>query len=316
MSSSARSSRASADLPGVTSANPLRREPLWLYMMLAPLFWAGNSVLGRAVVQDGAVPPIGLAFWRWVLAALVLLPLVWPHLRRDWRAMWERPWDMLLLSALGIAAFNTLLYLGLRTTTALNGVMIQSAIPVMVAGLGVAVFGDRIRAWQWVGIGISLLGAAVLIGQGNIQTFTQLAFNAGDLYVLAAAVAYAGYTLMLRRRPQVHPLSLVFATFVIGAAMLAPFYLAESLGGHTMPFSAGAVGSVAYAAVCASVLAYLCFNRAVALAGSSVAGMCIHLVPVFGSLLAIGILGEQARLYHAMGIALIAAGILLASRRG
>lgn len=284
-------------------------------MMLAPLFWAGNSVLGRAVVGEGMVPPIGLAFWRWVLGALILLPLAWPHLGRDWRALAARPWDMLVLSALGIAAFNTLLYLGLRTTTALNGVMIQSAIPVMVAGLGVAVFGDRLRSVQWAGIGMSLAGATVLIGRGNVQTFAELAFNVGDLYVVAAAVAYAGYTVMLRRRPDAHPLSFVFATFVIGATMLLPFYLAESFGGHPMPWSAAAMGSVAYAAVCASVLAYLCFNRAVALAGASVAGLCIHLVPVFGSLLAIGLLGERAQLYHAVGIALIAVGIVLASRQ-
>ncbi len=301
-------------MPPADPTRPARTEPVWLYMLLPPLFWAGNSVLARLVVGDGSVPPVGLAFWRWVVGVLVLLPLAWPHLRADLPAMRASAWDMLLLSALGIAGFNTFLYLGLQTTTALNGVMIQSCIPVMVAALGVALFRDRVRPWQWVGIAISLAGAATLVSRGELRTFIDLAFNTGDLYVLAAAVVYAGYTVLLRRRPAIHPLSFVLATFVLGAIMLLPFYLLETLQGRPMPWSWQAGASVGYAAVCASVLAYLCFNRAVALAGPSLAGLCIHLIPVFGSLLAIGLLGEEAHGYHAIGIALIAAGILLATR--
>ena len=295
---------------------PARRglfDQVWLLMMMPPLFWAGNAVIGRAAA--GVVPPVGLAFWRWTVGALIVLPFAWRHLRQDAPALVAHWKIVLALGALGIAIFNTFLYLGLRTTTAINGVMIQSAMPVLIVLMSMALFRDRVTPRQGLGILVSLAGAATLIAHGDPATLLRLEFNTGDLWVFVAVVCYAAYTALLRRRPQVHPLSFLVATFLVGAGLLLPFYIWETLAGQPMPLSVQALGSIAYTAVCASILAYLCFNRAVALAGANVAGLAIHLVPVFGSLLAILILGEQPHLYHAVGIALIAAGIMLATRR-
>ncbi|WP_207455966.1 DMT family transporter [Azospirillum sp. SYSU D00513] len=288
-------------------------DQLWLMMIMPPLFWAGNAVIGRAAA--GVVPPVGLAFWRWFVGALIVLPFAWPHLRADARTLAARWRIVLVLGALGIGVFNTFLYLGLRTTTAINGVMIQSAMPVLIVLMSLALFRDRVTALQGLGILVSLAGAATLIAHGDPGVLLRLEFNGGDLWIFVAVVCYAAYTALLRRRPAVHPLSFVVATFLVGAALLLPFYLWETASGFPMPLSPQALGSIAYTAVCASILAYLCFNRAVALAGANVAGLSIHLVPVFGSLLAMLLLGEQPHLYHAVGIALIAAGIVLASRK-
>lgn len=287
-------------------------DRLWLMMMMPPLFWAGNAIIGRAAV--GIVPPIGLAFWRWTLGAAIILPFAWRHLRADRRAL-AADWPIvLLLTALGVGAFNTLLYLGLRTTTAMNGVMMQSAMPVIIVLMGVAFFRDAVRLVQWLGILVSLGGASVLISHGDPAALLKLQFNVGDILVFVAVVCYCAYTVLLRRRPDVHPLSFLAVTFLGGAGMLLPFYLWETVSGFPMPLSFQALGSIAYTAVCASILAYLCFNRAVALAGAGVAGLSFHLMPVFGTVLAILILGERAQLYHGAGIALIAAGILLVTR--
>lgn len=288
-------------------------DRLWLMMMMPPLFWAGNAIIGRAAV--GVVPPVGLAFWRWTLGAAILLPFAWQHLRADRRVLAAHWPIVLLLTALGVGAFNTLLYLGLRTTTAMNGVMMQSAMPVIIVLMGVAFFRDRVRSAQWLGILVSLVGASVLISHGDPAALLQLQFNVGDILVFVAVVCYCAYTVLLRRRPDVHPLSFLVATFVGGAAMLFPFYLWETASGFPMPLSLQALGSIAYTALCASILAYLCFNRAVALAGAGVAGLSFHLMPVFGTVLAILILGERAQLYHGAGIALIAVGILLVTRK-
>ncbi|CBS87873.1 DMT family transporter [Azospirillum lipoferum] len=288
-------------------------DQAWLLMLLPPLFWAGNAVLGRAVA--GAVPPIGLAFWRWCLGMLIVLPFAWPHLRHDITPILARWKSVLLLGTLGIGIYNTFQYIALNTTTALNCVMLQSSMPVMIVLMSLVLFRDRIGAMQGVGIVVSLVGAMTLISHGDPATLLGLELNAGDVWMLAAVVIYAAYTTLLRRRPPIHGLSFIVVTFAIGAVELLPFYIWESLSGHPVQASGITLLAVGYTVLFPSIAAYLCFNRAVELLGPNTAGLAIHLVPVFGSLLAILFLGEQPHLYHGIGIALIAAGIVLATRR-
>jgi drug/metabolite transporter (DMT)-like permease len=290
----------------------LANEPR-LLMLLPGLFWAGNAIVARSVAAE--MSAVGLAFWRWTLAALIALPFAWPHLRRDVGAMVAHWPAMLLLSALGIAFFNTGLYTAAHETTALNIVMLQSALPVMVVAASFLLFRDRVTWNQGVGIVISLAGALVLIAHGDPGVLEHFQFNPGDLWMLAACVSYALYTALLRLRPVVHGLSFLFATFVIGALMLLPFYVRESAAGSPMPFSWHALLAVGYVALFASILAYLAFNRTVELLGANTAGLAVHLVPVFGTILAIGLLGEELHLYHALGIGLIGTGIALATRK-
>ena len=282
-------------------------------MTVPALCWAGNAIVGRAVA--GEMPAFALAFWRWVLAALILLPLAWPHLRRDWPAL-LRAWRVVLaLSILGVAIFNSTLYIAAHSTTAINIVMLQSVMPALIVLASFAMFGERVRAAQIVGIAVSMIGALILVAQGDPALLVGLDFNRGDLWMMAGIVSYSAYTALLRRRPAVHGMSFAAVSFVIGAALLLPFHVAESLAGQPLPLTGTAALAIGYVAVFASVLAYLSFNRAVALVGANMAGMSVHLVPAFGTLLAILLLGEVPRTYHAAGIALIAAGIWLAQRR-
>jgi drug/metabolite transporter (DMT)-like permease len=288
------------------------QDRVWLLLMLPPLFWAGNAVIGRAVA--GQVPPIGLAFWRWTLGALVVLPFAWRHLRADADAL-RRHWQIVLvLAMLGIGIFNTFVYIGLNTTSALNAVMIQSGIPPLIVLMTFLLFRDRITAVQGLGIALSLVGAMTLISKGEFAALARLELNSGDLWVFAAVVCYAGYTALMRRRPPVHAFSFLFATFALGAAVILPFYLNETWAGHPFVPTPTAVAATTYVVLGPSILAYLCYNRSVALIGPNRTGLCIHLVPVFGSLLAILFLGETLHLFHVTGIALIAVGIVLATR--
>lgn len=282
-------------------------------MLVPGLMWAGNAIVARSVAAE--TPPIGLAFWRWTLAALIVLPFAWPHVRRDAKAMFASWPIMLLLSALGIAFFNTGLYTAAHETTALNIVMLQSSLPVMVVAASFLLFRDSVAWNQGLGIMISLAGALVLISHGDPAVLERFEFNRGDLWMLAACVSYAFYTALLRLRPAVHGLSFLFATFVLGAIMLLPFYMHETLSGRPMPVSWHALLAVGYVALFASILAYLAFNRTVELLGANTAGLSVHLVPVFGTILAVGLLGEELHLYHLLGIGLIAVGIALATRK-
>lgn len=295
-----------------TGLAALANEPRVL-MLLPGLFWAGNAIVARSITAD--VPPVALAFWRWAVAALVILPLAWPHLARDLPRMRVHWPIMLLLTALGISVFNTFLYIAAHTTTAVNIVMLQTAMPVVVVLATFLIFRETVTGRQAAGIAASLAGTLTLISHGDPATLRGLDFKRGDLWMLAAVVCYAVYTALLRLRPPVHGFSFAFASFALGAALLLPFYIAESALVGPMPVSVGSLTAIGYVAVFASVLAYLAFNRTVELVGANTAGLTVHLIPVFGIVLAVLLLGERVHAYHGAGIALIAAGLWLATRK-
>ncbi len=285
----------------------------WPLLVLSNLFWAGNIVLGRGLA--GHVPPIALAYWRWTGAFLVAIGFAWRHLQRDAPALLRHWRLMLLLSATGIAVYNTMAYIGLTSTTALNVLLLQSAGPLIIILWAFALFGDRPTLRQSAGVLLSLIGVAVIASHGSFETLLDLSFNRGDVWVLAAIVIYGIYAAMFRRRPATHPLSFLVATMGLGSMMILPFYIWEIAQGSRIEGSLPAWLGMAYIAVFPSFIAYLFFNRGIELIGAGRAAQSWHLMPVFGSILAVLFLGETFYAYHAIGIAMIAAGILLASIR-
>lgn len=285
----------------------------YLLLPLAPLFWSGNFILGRAVRT--ALPPVGLAFWRWLIASLIISVVAWPHVKRDWPII-RQHWKIIgFLAMLGVAAFNVLAYTGLRFTTAINGVLMQSTMPVLIIVMSYLFFRETITLLQAAGILLSLSGVATIITQGNLRALTTLSINPGDLVILTAVSCYAMYSALLRKRPPIHPFSFLLTTFVIGMVMLFPFYVWEQMFLYTMPLNRVTLLAVGYVAIFPSIFAYLCFNRGVELLGANRAGLFLHLMPVFGSLMAMLFLGEHFRSFHAAGILLILSGIVLATRK-
>jgi drug/metabolite transporter (DMT)-like permease len=261
------------------------------------------------------MPPAGLAFWRWVGSLAVILLFAWPQLRRDVPAL-RRGWAVvLLLAALGVAAFSGLTYLGLQSTSAINALLLQSAMPLVILVCSFALFGDRVRPVQLIAIAISLAGVAVIVAGGSLAALLALSLNPGDAWVFAAVVCYALYSALLRLRPAVHPLSFLAASFALGAALLLPFYIREHLAGAVLRPSLPGLLAIAYLSVFPSCLAYLFYNRGVELIGANRAGQFFHLMPVFGTILAVALLGETIALPQIVGIALIGLGIGLASAR-
>jgi drug/metabolite transporter (DMT)-like permease len=285
----------------------------YLLLILAVLFWSGNFILGRAFHSE--IPPVALAFWRWVGAALLVTLPALPHLRRDRHALVQRWPVILLIATLGIAAFNTLVYSGLQYTEAINAFLLQSLMPVLIVLLSFMIFHERVTKLQGVGILVSLCGAVTIIARGDAGILLSLSINRGDLLVFTAMACYAGYTVLLRKRPQVHPWSFIATTFWIGALLLIPFYLWETLTVATLDPRPTNLMVIGYVIVFPSIVSYLCFNRGVELIGANRAGLFIHLMPVFGSLMAVFFLGESFCWYHGVGILLIGAGIYLATRK-
>jgi len=300
---------------GTKHGHGLARIADWPYLLLflTITFWSSNSIVGRAV--SGHVPPVGLAFWRWVVAGLIVLVIAAPRLRDEWpvvKAHWRA---VLLLAFLGITTFNTFLYIGLQYTQAINSLLMQTAMPALIILWTVLVFRERTTLRQIVGMTISLAGAATVISRGDLSLLLTLDWNVGDLWVLAAVACYAGYTALLRLRPQVSAPVFLSVTFLAGAAMLSPLYLWEVVAeGRAMPLDLTTLGAVLYVAVFPSILAYACFNRGVALVGAPVAGQSLYLMPLVGGLMSVALLGEALLWAHGVGLVLILSGLWLASR--
>lgn len=281
-------------------------------LSMTALFWAGNSIVGRAARE--LVPPAALSFWRWTFALALLLPLAWPHLKRDWPALRQHWPIMAILGALGIGAFNTLLYSGLQTTTALNSMLIQSAQPALILMLGGLVMRDRTSARQVAGVLVSLAGVLMVIARGDFALLLALRLNAGDAIIAFAVLLWALYSVLLRKRPPVHPLSFLAASIMVGLVVIAPVYLIELASGRRIVPETGSALAIAYVSIFPSFLAYLFFNRGVELIGSAATAQFMNVMPLMGAGLAMLFLGETLHLFHVAGLALVLAGIWVAGR--
>ncbi len=284
----------------------------YILLSATSLFWAGNFVVGRAI--HGDVPPIALAWTRWLIATLIILPFALPHVRRDWPVIRANWLILACLGTLGAGLFNSISYYSLNYTTALNALVLQSSGPVLIVLATYILFGDRIRPVQGLGIVISLAGVLAMIARGDPATLTGMSLNKGDIGVLIAMITWAIYAAFLRKRPAIHWLSFIAVTFAVAVLFNTPLVVAEHLSGWQMQPSLQTLLAVGYVSIFPGLLAYIFFNRGVELIGANRAGVFMHLVPLFGSVLAVGLLGETPRLYHLAGIALILAGVTLAVR--
>lgn len=284
----------------------------WLtYVMLGCTiaFWAGNSIVGRAVRAE--IDPVTLALLRWIGATIVVTPLAWRGLRADLpaiRAAWK---PTLALCVTGIVGFNTVLYAGLQYTSAANALLMQASVPGLVLAIAAIAFAQREPSMKVFGILLSVFGAAFTIFKGDLHAVLALRLGKGDLIVLAACLLWAIYTVLLRLAPNVRPASFLFVLFAGGALILLP--VALILPGRHLELTAASIGAIAYVSVFPSVIAYFLFNASVARAGSAIAGQAIAMMPIVGALLAALLLGEALHWYHGVGIAIILAGILIAA---
>jgi drug/metabolite transporter (DMT)-like permease len=301
--------------PPPSSFDPIRwlnHQP-YLLLSLAALFWAGNIVLGRHVA--GHVPPMTLSCIRWVGACLMLLPFAWPHLARDWPVLRGRLPLMITLSATGFAINNALSYWGLQFTQAINALLIQSSGPLFIALWALVLFGVKLTWAQVTGIALSLLGVLTIILRGDFAALAAIRLNLGDLMMTGALVAFGLYSALMLRRPVTHQLSLICFTMACGALLLLPFSIWEYANGVRLKFDAISIITLVYVVIFPSTLAYLFFNRGIAMIGPNRAAPFFHLVPVFGSVMAILLLGEQPRLFHLAGYIMVLAGVVIASRK-
>jgi drug/metabolite transporter (DMT)-like permease len=290
----------------------LANQP-YILLSITALCWAGNAIVGR--LAAGHIPPVTLSFLRWFFAFLLILPLARKHLVRDWPLIRTRLPLMIVISITGIGAFNTLQYWSLEYTQALNTLLLQSAGPLLVAVWSLILLGVRLTLPQALGVLLSLAGVLVILLHGDVTKLSAISFNKGDLIFTVALIIFALYSVLTLKRPPIHGLSFAAFTFGCGAAVLLPLLIWELYTRPMMVLDVPNLMSLFYVAVFPSIVAYLCFNRGVHLIGANRAAPFFHVVPVFGSVMAIVFLGEQPQLFHIVGFGLVLTGVFVAARK-
>lgn len=285
----------------------------YLVTSLAPLFFSTNLIFGRMVVPD--VAPFTLAFIRWFSVALALAPFALRERAAVREALSRRALLILLLGFLGMWICGAMVYLGLRWTTATNAVLITTTSPMFMVVLEAIFLGAAIGLRQVAGSVLALAGVAVIVLRGQLSDLIGFSFSPGDLLVLLGAVSWAGYSILyrdegLRRLPNLSLFCLVAAA---GALLLAPFSIAEMLSGAPMPVTRQAWTGIAGIVLISSLLAFSTFQYGIRRIGASTAGVFMYLMPVYGVLLAVFALGEVLHAYHAVGIGLVMAGVVMAT---
>ena len=287
-------------------ANPI------LLLVLTTLIWAAHSIVGRLAV--GEIGPMTLTCLRWAVALVPILLTARPSLRRDWPALRARWVYLAIMGAAGYTAFNALFYVAAHQTSALNLSIIQGAIPALVLIGARAFLGVRFSVLQALGAFITMLGVVVIAAQGDAAKLKALAFNNGDVMMVVAAALYAGYTVGLRQRPHVSGVSMLAAMAVAAFITSVPLMIWEITSGGFIWPTWGGILVLAFVALGPAFVSQLMYMRGVELIGPGRAGVFVNLVPVFGAIMAVVILGEPFAVYHVLALLLVVGGIAIAQR--
>lgn len=284
----------------------------YLCALAATAIWSGNFIIARGMNES--IPPVSLAFWRWVVASIVFLPFALKILLSEWNAVKSNIRYLSITSFLGITTFNTLIYLAGQTTTALNLSLISITFPIFVVILLRIFYREAITLNKGIGILLVVAGVVLLITKGDLTKLLKLSFAIGDIWMLLAALIFAVYSILLRRKPEGLSIrTFQLSTFLLGILFLFPFFLWESATTPTVQFETGTVLAILYIGVFAALIAFLLWNKAILTVGPAKAGMIYYTMPLFSGLLAYAILNEAVSSIHFYSIILIISGILTAN---
>jgi len=283
----------------------------YIVMIIPPLLWAGNFIVGKAVSDQHA--PLGLSFWRWFLASVIFVPFALRSIWEERRVILQAWWQITLLALLSVSLFNSLAYISLQYTTATNATLLNSFIPIFILILSTLFFKEKIRSRQIIGVMISLLGVIAILTKLDIAILRNLEINRGDLWMLLASLDWALYSILLRYlRPQkLSPVPFLGILLILGTIMILPAYLINPLNEPSITLGTDMILALLYIAIFPSIISYLVWNYGMKRLGATIGGQYIHLMPLFGSIMAVVFLGESIQLYHVVGALLIGTGLWL-----
>lgn len=281
--------------------------------LLAVIIWSGNFTIARGIFRQ--IPPVSLAFYRWSLATLIILPFAWRAFRKEWPIVKQQGQYLFWVSLTGIAIFNTFVYIGAHYTSAINLALIgTTSSPVFAVILAKIFLKEKIGVGKAIGIMLCLAGVLFLLSKGEWRNLLYLRFTAGDAWVLLAGFSFAVYTTLTKKKPAtISPMNFLFLTFSIGTLLLLPFYIREITQTAPVAWNGRLLLVILFIGLGASVISFMCWNSAVAKLGAGRTSLFGNLIPVFTSLEAVFFLDEKFTGIHITSMVLVFVGIVLAN---
>ena len=285
------------------------------FAILACIIWSGNFIVARAVIND--VPPITLSFFRWASATLMLFPFVIRQFSREKKIILQHKQYFFWTSLFGVAIFNTFLYIAAHTTSAINMALIGTcSSPIFAVFLAAWFLKERVSRLRIIGMLVMLTGIIYLVVRGSFEKLMNFHFTTGDIWVLGAAVFFAGYNVLVRKKPaEISPIVFLFTTFLVGSILLLPFCLWEVQYSQPIEWTSDLLFIVLYLGLGTSVIAFLLWNSAIARLGAARTALFGNLIPLFSSLEAVWLLNEEITIVHMISGMLIIAGLVIVNLR-
>jgi drug/metabolite transporter (DMT)-like permease len=280
---------------------------------LAAIIWSGNFIIARGVYQQ--IGPISLAFYRWAVASVILLPIAISKVRRDWPLIKDSAHYLFWTALAGVSLFNTLVYIGAHYTSAINLTLIGTTSSPIIATILAAIFlKEPIGASKTIGLLFCVTGVLYLLCGGNFNHLLSLKFSTGDLWVLAAAFCFAIYNTMVRKKPAgISPISFLFVVFALGTLLLSPLFIWELNNQPPIQWNGKIIRSILYLGLGASVICFWIWNIAIGRIGASRTALFGNLIPIFGTAGSVIILHEQFTTVHITSMIIVFTGIVIAN---
>ncbi len=286
----------------------------YVFAVGATAIWSGNFIVARGL--NDLVPPVSLAFFRWLTAVVFFLPFAAGSLVREFKIIKKHILYFSLVSFLGVTVFNTLIYFAARTTTAMNLSLIAITFPIFIILFSRVLYKERLTPGKWIGIAMVITGVLFLITKGKISTLLNISFTIGDVWMLIASVIFAVYSLCLKNKPTGLSIKVLqLSTFILGLVFLLPFFLWEQTAVHHPLLTQATIPAILYVGIFASLSAFILWNQAIIVLGPSRAAMVYYTLPLFSGFLGYLFLDESVRMIHFYSMVLILSGIVAANRK-
>ena len=288
-----------------------------IVLCLASLFWSGNFVIGRLASVESLVSPLSLGFYRWVIAFIILTPFCLSKAFKELPLLKKQPGMIFLIILTGPTLFNTLVYLGLTATTVINALLIISTTPMLIILFNKILYRINTNRYQMIGIIISLIGVSFVIAKGNYQNIFKSNFYSGDIFILLAVTSWALYSIFLKKNETgVSGFSFLYISFGLTVILLFPVYLFDIfIQGNYLKVTQQSLLAIGYTGIFPSIFSYICWNTGVALIGANKSGPYLHLMPIFGGILAFFVFQETLQIYHYAGIVSVIVGIIITNKK-
>ena len=287
----------------------------YLLLIFTTIFWSGNFIVGKAASLY-QIPPFSLNFYRWFFAGLILFPFTFKELINNKNYIFKNIGFFIILGISSITIFNSIVYYSLYYTQVISGVLMISTIPVWIIFIASILNIEKTNAFQIIGVGLSLIGVIFIITKADLNLIKNLDFNKGDLSMIVAMFAWAVYSALLKKKKyEISQLALLQVVIILGLIFLIPIYFIEMNLGHLIVLELPFYLTLSYVVIFPGLLAFFFWIKGISIIGANRAGVFLHLMPIFGAIMAMIIFDEKFMYYHLLGAIFILAGIILSNKK-